>query len=200
MIGRLFNLAVVALLLSSAAGGAWLVGGGPLRGHAEAPATVSADAATELGFAEPTREPVSVEETITVSGIEKRIDVSAYVVATSAQDGNATVMLLTLPAWEVAGVSLNPLVYLPLQQAVAYVLPNLPFDTPAVTAVGEATLELGDTTVTAGEYAAEEQEMRLLVARRTMDGDAVFAVAAYAASDSDARARVESLFATVTHG
>lgn len=199
MIGRLFNLAVVAMLLSGAAGGAWLVGGGPLRGHAEAPATVDAEAATELGFAEPTVEPVAVEETVTVRGVEKRINVSAYVVATRAEDGNATVMLLTLPAWEVAGVSLNPLVYLPLQQAVTYVLPNLPFDAPEVSAVGEAKLELGDATVTAGEYAAEAQGMRLLIARETIGGDAVFAVGAYAADDPDARPRIESLFANVTH-
>ena len=200
MLGKLFKLLTVAMLVSTAAGGAWLVGGGPLRGHADAPATVDADTATELGFAEPTLEPVDVEETIATNGIEKRINVSGYVAATGTADGNATVMLLTLPGWQVGGVSMNPLTHLPLQQAVTYVLPNLPVDTPAVTAVGESELELGDTAVTAGEYAAEDQEMRVVVARQTMGGDAVFAVGAYTAGNPDARDRIEALFANVTHG
>jgi len=200
MLGKLFKLGLLAMLLSSAAGGAWLVGGGPLRGHATAPATIDADAARDAGFADPTVEPVEVDETISANGVQKRIDLSGYVVATGTEDGNTTAVLLTLPGLEVAGVSLNPLTHLPLQQAVTYVLPNLPFDTPAVTAAGESELELGDATVTAGEYAAEEQGRHVVVARRTMDGDAVFAVGAYAPDDPDARGEIESLFANVTHG
>jgi hypothetical protein len=199
MLGKLFQLLTVAMLLSTAAGGAWLVGGGPLRGHADAPVTVDAETATELGFAEPTVEPVQVNDTVATNGVGKRIDVSGYVTATGTQDGSATVMLLTLPGWEVAGLSLNPLTYLPLKQAVTYVLPNLPIETPEVRATGEAELELGNRTVTAGEYAAEDQGMRVVVARRTMDGDAVFAVAAYPTDDPDARDRIEELFAAVTH-
>lgn len=200
MLRGLVTTVLVGSLLVAAAGGGWLVAGGPLRGHADAPATVDADAATELGFAEPTLEPVQVEETIEINGFEKRINVSGYVTATGTADGNATVMLLTLPGWTVAGVSLNPLTHIPLQQAVTYVLPNLPFETPEVTAVGESELQLGDTTVTAGEYAAEEQGMRVVVARQTVDGDAVFAVGSYSAEDPDARERIERLFANVTHG
>lgn len=200
MLGKLFKLFTVAMVVSTAAGGAWLVGGGPLSGHADAPATVDADAATQLGFAEPTLEPVEVEETIATNGIEKRINVSGYVAATGTADGNASVMLLTLPGWQVAGLSMNPLTHLPLQQAITYVLPNLPMDTPAVTAVGESELELGDTAVTAGEYVAEEQGVRVVVARQTMGGDAVFAVGAYTAGDTDARSQIESAFANVTHG
>lgn len=200
MLWQLSKLAVLLMLLSSAAGGAWLVGGGPLRGHAEAPVTVDADTATELGFAEPTLEPVEVVETIRANGVQKRIDVSGYVVATGTPDGNATVMLLTLPGWTVGSVSLNPLTHLPLQQAVTYVLPHLPMGAPEVEAAGESKLHFGDATVTAGEYVAEDQGMRVVVARRTMDGDAVFAVGAYTAENSDARERIESLFANVTHG
>lgn len=200
MLRQLFTLVLVGGLLVTAGGGGWLVAGGPLRGHAEAPVTVDADTATELGFADPTVEPVEVEETIATNGVEKRINVSGYVAATGTQDGNATVLVLTLPGWKVAGFSLNPLTYLPLKQAITYVLPNLPVETPELRAVGESELELGERTVTAGEYTAEEQGARVVVARRTMGGDAVFAVGAYDASDPDARERIEALFAAVTHG
>ena len=198
MIGKLFKFATIAMLLSTAAGGAWLVGGGPLRGHADAPATIGADAAADHGFADPTVEEIEVEETITAGPVEKRVNVTGYVAATATRNGSAQVLLLTLPGWDVAGVTANPLAYLPLKQAVTYVLPQLPFETPDVRWAGERSVELGDETVTAGEYTVEEQGMRLVVARRTMDGDPVFAVGVYASGETTSRERVTALFADVS--
>lgn len=199
MLRELLSLMLVGGLLVAAGGGGWLVAGGPLRGHASAPVTVDAETAAELEFAEPTVEPVVVDETVAVAGVDKRLNLSGYVTATGTADGNASVLLLTLPGWSVAGLPLNPLAYLPLKQAVRYVLPHLPFQTPAVAWEGESNVELGGATVTAGEYAAEEQGMRLVVARRTMDGDTVFALGAYPAGDPDARERIEALFAAADH-
>lgn len=199
MIGKLLKLAVVGLLVSAAVGGGWLTVGGPLRGHAAAPATVDADTARELGFAEPQVETVEVEETVAFNGVEKRLDVSAYVTATGTQGGNASVTVLTLPGWTFAGVSTNPLAFVPLKQAVKYVLPNLPVDAPEVAWEGESTVELGSKEVTAGEYAVEGESMRIVVARAQMDGDLVFAVGIYAEGSPDARERIEALFAELSH-
>ena len=198
MIGRLFNVAVVVMLLSTAGGGGWLVAGGPLQGHAEAPATIDAAAAAEHGFAEPNVEEIEIEETVAAGGVEKRVNVTGYIAATGTENGSAQVLLVTLPGWTVAGVTANPLAYLPLKQAVTHVLPQLPMETPEVTWEGESTVELGAESVTAGEYAVEGQEMRLVVARRTIQGDPVFAVGAYAADAPNARDRIEALFADVS--
>jgi len=199
MIGKLLKLAVVGLLLTSAAGGGWLVAGGPLRGHAAAPATVDDATAQELGFAEPQVDEVEVDETVAVSGIEKRLNVSGYVTATRTQEGSATVAVLSLPGWTFAGVSTNPLAYVPLKQAVEYVLPNLPIETPEVSWQGASTVELGAKEATAGEYAVEGGSMRIVVARAQMGGDLVFAVGIYDAESPDARERIESLFAELSH-
>jgi len=198
MIGGLFTVAAIVMLVSTAGGGGWLVAGGPLQGHAEAPATVNPDTAAEHGFAEPTVEEVEIQETITAGGVEKRVNVTGYVAATGTQDGAVQVLLLTLPGWDVAGVTANPLAYVPLKQAVRHVLPQLPMETPEVTWEGESSMELGGQTVTAGEYAVEGQEMQLVVARRTIEGDPVFAVGAYDADQPDSRDRIEALFAEVT--
>jgi len=150
MIGGLFTVAAIVMLVSTAGGGGWLVAGGPLQGHAEAPATVNPDTAAEHGFAEPTVEEVEIQETITAGGVEKRVNVTGYVAATGTQDGAVQVLLLTLPGWDVAGVTANPLAYVPLKQAVRHVLPQLPMETPEVTWEGESSMELGGQTVTAG--------------------------------------------------
>lgn len=199
MLGRAIQIAVIGLLVSAAVGGGWLVGGGPLRGHAAAPATVDADTARGLGFAEPQVEQIEVQETVAFNGIEKRLNVSAYVTATETRDGNATVAVLSMPGWTVAGVSANPLAFVPLKQAVQYVLPNLPAETPEVAWEGESTVELGSKDVTAGEYAVEDESMRIVVARTQMEGDLVFAVGIYSGEGPDARERIEALFAELSH-
>lgn len=200
MIGNFLKVGLVVMLLSSAAGGAWVVGGGPIEGHATAPATVDNETAEQLGFVAPMVEPVEIQETVAAGGVEKRLNVTGYVMLTGTRDGEVRVLAMTLPGWNVAGVSLNPLTYLPLKQAVTHVLPRLPFEMPEVTWEGESTVELGDAEVTAGEYSVEGQSMRLVVARRTMDDDLVFAVGMYAEDGSDARDRIEAMFANVTHG
>lgn len=187
------------MLLSGAAGGAWLVGGGPLRGHAETAATVDADTAAVHGFAEPELEEIAVEETLAAGGVEKRVNVSGYITATGTGNGTQ-VLIATVPGWDVAGMVLNPLAYLPLKQAVNQVLPRLPFESPHVAWEDESTVALGEQSVTAGEYAVEGEGMRLVVARTTIEGDLVFAVAAYSSDSPDARERIEELFAVVSHG
>lgn len=199
MIGKLLKLAVVGLLLGAAVGGGWLVGGGPLGGHAAAPATVDADTAEDLGFAEPQVQEIEVRETIAVGGIEKRLNVTAYMMATGTPDGNASVAVLSLPGWTVGGVTMNPLAYVPLEQAVKHVLPNLPGEMPAVAWEGESTVQLGEKEVTAGEYAVEGQPVRLVVARASMDEDLVFAVGIYSGESPDARERIETLFGELSH-
>ncbi|MEF8857360.1 MAG: DUF6517 family protein [Halolamina sp.] len=199
MIGKLLQLAVVGLLLSAAAGGGWLVGGGPLRGHADEPATVDAQTAQELGFTEPEVEEIQLQETIEVQGVEKRLNVSAYMMATGTETGAVQVAVMSLPGWTVAGVTMNPLAYVPLKQAVKHVLPNLPAETPEVAWEGESTVELGEKEVTAGEYAVEGESARIVVARASMEGDLVFAVGIYSTESQDARDRIEGLFSNLSH-
>lgn len=200
MIGNFLKVGLVVMLLTSAVGGAWAVGGGPIEGHATTPATVDNETAEQLGFVPPVVEPVEIQETVAAGGVEKRLNVTGYMMLTGTRDGEVRVLAMTLPGWTIANVSLNPLTYLPLKQAVTHVLPRLPFEVPEVTWEGESTVELGDAEVTAGEYSVEGQSMRLVVARRTMGEDLVFAVGMYADDGSDARDRIEAMFANVTHG
>lgn len=199
MIGKLFKLAVVGLLLTAAAGGGWLVGGGPLRGHAEEPATVDGETAQELGFAEPEVEEIQVQETVEAQGVQKRLNVSAYMMVTGTEDGNAQVAVMSLPGWTVGGVTMNPLAYVPLKQAVKHVLPNLPGEPPDVAWEGESTVELGEKEVTAGEYTVEGEPVRIVVARASMEDDLVFAVGIYSTESGDARDRIETLFGNLSH-
>lgn len=199
MLTRALQIAVVGMLLFGAAGGGWLVGGGPLRGHAEAPATVDAETAQELGFGEPEVEEIQVQETIQAQGIEKRLNVSAYVMATGTKNGNAQVAVMSLPGWTIAGVTTNPLAYVPLKQAVKHILPNLPADTPDVAWEGQSTVELGEKEVTAGEYTVEGEPIRIIVARASMENDLVFAVGIYSPESEDARDRIERLFGNLSH-
>lgn len=200
MIGRLFSVTVILMLVSTAGGAGWVVAGGPLAGHADAPATIDPSEADAQGFTDPTVEEVDIQETIAANGVEKRVNITAYVAATSHENGTAQLLLLTMPGWDVAGLTTNPLAYVPLKQAVEYVIPQLPMETPEVTLEGESTVDLGGERVKAGEYAVEGQEVNLVVARRTIDGDPVFAVGAYAADQPAAKASIEALFASVTHG
>lgn len=199
MLGKVIKLGLVAMLLSSAAGGGWLLAGGPLEGHAAAPATVDNETARELGFVEPRVQPVEIRDTIAAAGVEKRVNVSGYVMATGTEDGEIRVLAMTLPGWNVAGVTTNPLLYLPLKQAVTHVLPRVPFELPEVTWEGESTVELGDKAVSAGEYSVEGQPMRIVVARRAMSEDVVFAIGVYADGGAASRERIEALFGNVTH-
>lgn len=199
MIGKLFKLAVLGLVLSAAGGGGWVVGGGPLEGHAAEPATVDAETAQELGFTAPEVEEIQLQETIAAQGVEKRLNVSAYVMATGTDDGNAQVAVMSLPGWPVAGVTMNPLAYVPLKQAVKHVLPHLPAETSAVAWEGESTVQLGEKTVTAGEYAVEDESVRIVVARTAMEGDLVFAVGIYSTESQNARDRIEDLFGRLSH-
>lgn len=200
MIGDLVKVVAAVMLLSSAAVGGWVVAGGPLEGHAAAPATVDNDTARDLGFVEPRVEPIQIQDTIAAGGVEKRLNVSAYVMATGTEDGEVRALVMTLPGWNVAGVTTNPLAYVPLKQAVNHVLPRLPFEVPDVTWEGESRVELGDEEVTAGEYSVEGESMRLVVARASMEEDLVFAVGVYSGDSADSRERIESLFGNVTHG
>lgn len=199
MIGRLLKLAVVGLLLSSAASGGWLIGGGPLQGHAKEPATVDAATAQELGFTEPQVDEIDVQETVAVQGVEKQLDISAYVMVTGTQSGAAQVAVMSLPGWTFAGVPMNPLAYVPLKQAVKHVLPNLPVETPEVSWTGESTVELGEKKATAGEYAVEGESMRIVIARASMEKDLVFAIGIYSTDGDGARDRIESLFDELSH-
>lgn len=200
MLGRLVTAAFVGMLLLGAGTGGWLVAGGPLQGEAQAPLTVDDATAAEHGFESPSVETVDVEERVAVAGVEKEIDVAAYVMNTANPEQEAAVFTVSLPGWTVGGVSLNPLTYAPLKQAVTHLLPYLPMETPEVEWAGESTVELAGEEVTAGEYAIEGDAPRLVVARTTVDGDTVFAVGAYAAENPEARASVESMFDDLTHG
>jgi len=200
MLWRLFRLGVVGVVLFAAVGGGWLVAGGPLQGSADAPLAVDAGSAAHHGFAEPTVEPVQFRERLRVAGVEKRVDLSAYVMTTTHEETGAAVVTVSLPAWRFGGVPLNPLTYAPLKQVVTYVLPYLPTETTEVTWAGETTVELAGQEVTAGEYAVEGDAPRLLVARETMGEDTVFAVGVYTADRPESRAAVESLFASLGHG
>ncbi|MFB6220511.1 MAG: DUF6517 family protein [Halolamina sp.] len=200
MIGKFVKLAAVVMLLSSAVSGGWVVAGGPLEGHASAPATVDNATAEDLGFVEPQVQQIAIQDTIAVAGVEKRLNITAYVMATGTEDGEARVLAMTLPGWTIAGVATNPLAYVPLKQAVKHVLPRLPFEVPEVAYEGKSSVELGDKEVTAGEYTVESQAMRIVVARATVDEDVVFAVGVYPEENSSARDRIEALFGNVTHG
>jgi hypothetical protein len=200
MLRRLFTLAFVGVLLFAAAGGGWVVAGGPLQGEAAAPLTVDADTAAEHGFAEPSVETSQFEDRLRVAGVSKEVDLSAHVMTTTNEETGAAVVTVSLPGWTVAGVSLNPISYAPLKQAVTHVLPYLPMETPEVTWSGETTVDLGGESVTAGEYAVEGEAPRVVVARETMGGDTVFAVGLYSAENSEGRQSVEALFAELTHG
>lgn len=200
MLRRLFTLVLVGGLLFAAVGGGWLVAGGPMRGTAEAPLTVDADTAAEHGFGEPSVEPVQFQERLRVAGVEKEVDLSAYVMTTTHEETGAAVVTVSLPGWTIGGVSLNPLTYAPLKQAVTHVLPFLPMETPEVTWSGETTVELAGEEVTAGEYEVEGDAPRLVVARETVGGDTVFAVGVYAAESPGSRDAVDALFAALSHG
>lgn len=84
-------------------------------------------------------------------GVEKRIAVAAYVMTATTPDAGAAVTTISLPGLTVAGVSLNPLTYAPLKQAVTHILPNLPMDLE-VRYEAESTVAFGGENVTAGEY------------------------------------------------
>lgn len=200
MLGDVLKVTVAVMVLIPAAMGGWVVAGGPLAGHASTPATVDTDAAAELGFVEPQVEPVQIQETIAIGGVEKRLNISGYMMLTGTEDGTARVLAMTLPGWSVAGVALNPLAHVPLKQAVNQVLPRLPMDTPEVSHEGQSDLKFGPKDTTAGEYAVEGQDMRLVITRATMNGDLVFAIGMYPAEDEAARDRIEALFGNVTHG
>lgn len=200
MLRRVLSVVLVVGVLFAAAGGGWLVAGGPMRGAAAAPVTVDADTAAEHEFGEPSVEPVQFQERLRVGGIEKQVDLSAYVMTTTHEETGAAVITVSLPGWNVGGVSLNPLTYAPLKQAVTYVLPYLPMDTPEVTWADETTVDLGGESVTAGEYEVEGDAPRLVVARETMDGDTVFAVGVYSAERPGSRDAIDELFAALTHG
>jgi hypothetical protein len=199
MLRRLFSLAFVGVLLVAAVGGGWVVAGGPLKGEAAAPLTVEADTAAEHGFAEPSVETARFEDRVRVAGVSKEVDLSAHVMTTTHQESGAAVVTVSLPGWTVAGVSLNPISYAPLKQAVTHVLPYLPMETPEVTWAGETTVELDGQSVTAGEYTVEGEAPRIVVARETMGGDTVFAVGLYSADRPESRQSVESLFTELTH-
>jgi hypothetical protein len=200
MLRRLVGLAVVGMLLFATVGGGWIVAGGPLQGSAAAPLTVDATTAAEHGFAEPRVETAQFQERLQTAGVEKAVDLSAYTMTTTNEETGAAVVTVSLPGWTVAGVSLNPVTYAPLKQAVNRVLPSLPMETPAVTWAGETTVELGGENVTAGEYTVEGEAPRLVVARRTMGGDTVFAVGLYSTEAPESRAAVDALFAELAHG
>lgn len=200
MLRRLFSLAFVGVVLIAAVGGGWVVAGGPLHGDAAAPLTVDADTAAEHGFAEPSVETTQFEERLRVAGVSKEVDITAQVMTTSNEETGAAVVTVSLPGWTVAGVSLNPVSYVPLKQAVTHVLPYLPMETPEVTWAGETTVELGGENVTAGEYTVEGEVPRVVVARETMGGDTVFAVGLYTTENPEGRQSVEALFAELTHG
>lgn len=199
MLGRVIQIAVIGMLLVGAIGGGWLVGGGPLRGHAAAPLTVDAETAAEHGFTEPTVETVQFDEEIAVQGIEKRVNVSAYVMTTTGREGEAAVFTISLPGWTVAGFSLNPLAYAPLKQTATYILPNLPMETPEVTWEGETTVELGGEEVTAGEYSVEGGGPKIIIARQTMGDDTVFAIGASPPDSDSADEQIAALFAELSH-
>lgn len=200
MLRKLLTLALVGTLLVAGVTGGWLVAGGPLQGTASAPVSVDAATAADHGFEEPTVEQVAFDERVAVAGVEKRIDVSAYVMTTTNGESGAAVTTISLPGWTVGGVPLNPLTYVPLKQAVTHVLPNLPMETPEVRFAEESTVTFGGENVTAGEYAVEGEGPRLVVARRMMGGDAVFGVGLYDPSTPESRAAVDALFAELTHG
>ena len=200
MLRKVFLLFVVGGVLVAGGAGGWVVAGGPLQGTASAPVTVDAATAAEHGFEEPTVEQIAFDERVAVGGVEKRIDVAAYVMTTSNPDVGAAVTTISLPGWTVGGVSLNPISYAPLKQAVTLVLPNLPMETPEVRYESESTVAFGGENVTAGEYAVEGEGPRLVVARRTMGGDAVFGVGIYDPSTPESRAAVDALFDDLTHG
>lgn len=199
MLRRLVTLGVVGLLLVAAVGGGWVVAGGPLQGAAAAPLTVDATTAAEHGFAEPSVDTVQFEERLRAAGVEKEVDLAAYTMQTTHEETGAAVMTVSLPGWTVAGVSLNPVTYAPLKQAVTRVLPYLPMETPEVTWTGETTVELAGENVTAGEYAVEGAAPRLVVARSTVGGDTVFAVGVYDAESPESRESVGALFAELDH-
>lgn len=200
MLGRVLQIAVLGMLLVGVVGGGWLVAGGPLQGHAEAPVTVDGETAAEHGFSEPSVETIQFDEEIAVQGIEKRVDVSAYVMSTTGIEGEAAVFTVSLPGWTAAGLPLNPLAYVPLKQATTYVLPNLPMETPEVTWEGETTVELGGEEVTAGEYSVEGNGPDIVVARQTMSGDTVFAVGLSPDGSGSSDERISALFGDLSHG
>jgi len=200
MLGDVLKLAVVAMLLIPASTGGWVVAGGPLTGHASTPATVDVDAARELGFVEPQVEPVQIQDTVAVAGVEKRLNVSGYIMVTETEDGTVQVLAMTLPGWTVAGVPLNPLAHVPLKQAVDQVLPRLPVETPEVSHEGQSVITFGPKETTAGEYAVAGQDTQLVITRATMNGDLVFAIGMYPSADAESRDRIEALFGNVTHG
>ena len=191
---------VLGLLFLAVVTGGWVVFGGPVQGNAQAPVTVDAETAAAHGFEEPSVDTVAFQERLGVAGVEKEVDVSAYVASTNGAETRAGVITMSLPGWTVAGISLNPVTYAPLKQTVNYVLPYLPMETPGVSWEGESTVDLGGENVTAGEYAVEGQPTRLVVARRTMGGDTVFAVGLYEDGNAAARDSVDALFAELSHG
>ncbi|QKY19201.1 hypothetical protein B4589_001965 [Halolamina sp. CBA1230] len=199
MLRRLVKLGVVGVLLFAAVGGGWVVVGGPLQGTAAAPLTVDASTAADHGFAEPSVDTVQFQERLAVAGVGKEVDFAAYTMHTTNQETGAAVTTVSLPGWTLAGVSLNPVTYAPLKQAVNHVLPYLPVETPEVTWAGETTVELGGENVTAGEYAVAGEAPRLLVARETVGGDTVFAVGVYSGESPESRASVETLFTELDH-
>lgn len=200
MLGRVLQVVFVVALLLAAGTSGWLVVGGPVQGAAEAPASVDADTAAEHGFAEPAVEEIRFQERLAVAGVEKDVDVSAYTMTAANPETESAVVTVTLPGWTVAGVSLNPLTYAPMKQAVTHVLPYLPMDTPEVTWESESTVDVGGEEVTAGEYAVEGDGLRLVVARRTMGEDTVFAIGLYARENAESRNAIDALFAELTHG
>ncbi|MBP1987299.1 DUF6517 family protein [Halolamina salifodinae] len=200
MLRELFTIALVGTVLVAGGAGGWLVAGGPLQGTASAPVTVDAGTAAEHGFEEPTAEQIAFDERVAVQGVEKRIDVAAYVMTATNPDAGAAVTTISLPGWTVGGVSLNPLTYVPLKQAVTHILPNLPMETPEVRYEDESTVAFAGENVTAGEYAVEGEGPRLVVARRTMGGDTVFGVGLYDPSAPESRDAVDALFADLSHG
>ena len=200
MLGRVLQVVLAGTLLLAATSGGWLVAGGPVQGAAQAPVTVDNATAAEHGFEPPTVEQVQFNERLSVAGVEKEVNVSAYVTTIVNPETEAAVVTVSLPGWTVAGVSLNPLTYAPLKQAVTNVLPYLPMEVPEVAWQGESTVELGDEEVTAGEYAVEGEAPRLVVARTTMDGDTVFAVGLYSAENAEGRTAIDALLGELTHG
>lgn len=199
MLRRFVEVLVVGVLVLAVVGGGWFVAGGPVQGAAGAPVTVDNATAAEHGFEAPSVETVQFQERLGVAGVEKEVALAGYVMSTANPETEAAVVTVSLPGWTVGGVSLNPLTYAPLKQAVTHVLPYLPIETPEATWQGESTVDLAGEEVTAGEYAVEGDAPRLLVARGTMDGDTVFAVGLYSAERPENRDAIETLFGELTH-
>lgn len=178
---RLLSVAAVVWLSGLLLGGGWLLVGGPLMMHADAPAIVPDETLTAHGYSPASVDHVRIDETVEHSGVEKRVNISVYATSTRKMtpSGATSLTTVTLPAWRVGGlVTTNPLAYVPLSTVLQHGLPHMAGSIESVEKLDAqpATVDGVNTTVTTFRGTTEREfDVYLHVSRVTI-GDTLVVV------------------------